>query len=142
MYEETEKWDVPLMVTRGFASLSYLHDAAEVIAWHEKPAYVYFLGDHDPSGLDITRNVERRLREFAPDAEIHFQRIAVTLEQIEAWNLPTRPTKKTDSRSKNFEGESVEVDAIRPTELRQLVRDTITQHIDPHVHQKLLAAES
>jgi hypothetical protein len=130
LYQETEPWDVPLMVTRGYASVSYLYEAAAAIDAEGKPAYLYYFGDFDPSGCDITRAVERGLREFAPDAEIHFQRVAVTREQIEAWDLPTRPTKQTDSRSKNFDGESVEVDAIPPARLRTMVRECIERHID------------
>jgi hypothetical protein len=53
-----------------------------------------YFGDHDPSGVDITRAVEEGLREFAPDAEIHFERVAVTRKQIGELNLPTRPTKR------------------------------------------------
>ena len=66
LYEETERWDVPLMVTRGYPSLSYLYEAAEAVEAEEKPTFVYYFGDYDPSGLDISRNVEERLREFAP----------------------------------------------------------------------------
>jgi hypothetical protein len=130
LYAETEQWDVPLMVTRGYPSISYLYDAAETIAACDKPAYLYYFGDYDPSGIDIPRNVETRLREFAPDATIHFERVAVTAEQITAWRLPTRPTKRSDSRSARFSGESVEVDAIPPDRLRALASDCITQHID------------
>ena len=134
-------WDVPLLVTRGYASLSYLHEAAEAIAAQCKPAYLYYFGDHDPSGVDIPRNVERRLREFAPDAEIHFERVAVTPEQVLEWKLPTRPTKATDTRAKSFEGESVEVDAIPPAMLRQLTRDCIVRHVDAHTVTAIMAAE-
>lgn len=130
VYDATAPWGVPLMVTRGYGSLSYLHDAAEVIASQKKPAWIYYLGDHDPSGLDIPRTTEARLRQFAPEAEIHFQRIAVTREQIAEHNLPTRPTKTTDSRAAKFEGESVEVDALPPRVLRALVSDAIEQHVD------------
>jgi hypothetical protein len=129
LYQITELWDVPLMVTRGYASLSYLHGAAEAIGAQGKPAYIYYFGDHDPSGVDIPRTVEARLREFAPAADIHFERVAVTEQQIRELSLPTRPTKKTDSRSKNFVGESVEVDAIPPTELRRLVDACIVRHV-------------
>jgi hypothetical protein len=58
-------------------------------------------------------------------------RVAVTEEQIKKWDLPRRPTKKTDSRAKGFDSDSVEVDAIEPDQLRQLVEDCITQCIDP-----------
>jgi hypothetical protein len=141
LYEVTEEWDVPLMVTRGYASLSYLHDAAEAIDEESKPAFLYYFGDYDPSGLDITRSVEARLREFAPAADIEFKRVAVTEEQIEAWALPTRPTKKTDSRSKGFAGESVEVDSIPPDDLRALVRQCIEQHVDERALQVMRVAE-
>jgi hypothetical protein len=141
LYQETEQWDVPLMVTRGYPSLSYLYEAAEAIAAKGKPAYLYYFGDYDPSGVDITRAVEAGIREFAPDAEIYFERVAVTEDQIEAWNLPTRPTKKTDSRSKTFAGDSVEVDAISPAMLRGLARDCIDRHMDYFALERLREVE-
>jgi len=130
VYQETDPWDVPLMVTRGYPSLSYLYEAAEAIGECGKPAYLYYFGDWDPSGVDITRSVERGIREFAPNAQIVFERIAITPQQIGELRLPTRPTKNTDSRSKNFSGESVEVDAIPPAVLRGLVKECIEKHID------------
>ena len=129
LFEETWVYDVPLMSCRGYPSVTYLHSAAEEIARQQKPAYLYYFGDHDPSGVDITRNVEARLREFAPTAEIHFERVAVTLKQIKKLHLPTRPTKTTDSSSKGFSGESVEVDAIEPKELRRILRTCISRHL-------------
>ena len=134
VYPVTEKWDVPLMVTRGYSSLSFLHESAEYINLLDKPTYIYCLGDYDPSGVDISRNIEKGLRKFAPDAEIHFRRIAVTPVQIETWDLPTRPTKKTDTRSKNFNGESVELDAIPARLLRALIKT----HIEIHVREETL----
>jgi len=130
LYAETKTWDVPLMVTRGYPSVSYLHEAARSIKEQGKPAFLYYFGDHDPSGRDITRVTEAGLREFAGDAHIQFQRVAVTVEQIVQWKLPTRPTKATDSRKKNFEGESVEVDAISSANLKALVRACIEPHVD------------
>ncbi len=141
LYEVTKEWDVPLMVSRGYSSITYLHSAAEAIAAQGKPAHIYYFGDYDPSGLDIPRKVEAGLREFAPDAEIEFERVAVTDEQIVSMNLPTRPTKKSDSRAKNFVGESVEVDAIPPKVLREIVSECITQHVDDRAYDVLLAAE-
>lgn len=142
LMEETEKWDVPLMVTRGYPSLSYLHSAADYLATLDKPAHLYYFGDYDPSGVDITRAVESGVREFAPDAEIHFQRVAVSPAQVEQYGLLTKPTKKTDSRSKNFEGESIEVDAIPPAILRQIVRNCIERHVDEDALERLQLAET
>ncbi len=94
LFRVTDEWGVPLMVTRGFASLSYVHNAAETIERVGKPTHIYYFGDYDPSGVEIDRNLERRLREFAPYSEIHFERVAVRREQIDEYDLPTRPTKR------------------------------------------------
>lgn len=145
VYEVTARWDVPLMVTRGYASLSFLHEAAMTLSlWARRgvPTRIYYFGDHDPSGRDIDRKVEEELRNFAPDAELHFERIAVTEEQIAGWMLPSRPTKARDSRSHTFVGDSVELDAIPAARLRELVDDTIRTHIDPTILAQSLAIEA
>jgi hypothetical protein len=131
LMEETETYDVPLMVARGYASLSFLHSAAEVIEAKEKPAYIYHFGDWDPSGVDAARDIEAKLHRYAPGSEIHFERVAVTRAQIDEWNLPTRPTKQTDTRAKKFgSATSVELDAIPARQLRELVRGCIERHVD------------
>jgi len=79
-------------------------------------------------------------RRRAPDAEIHFERLAVTPEQIAAWDLPTRPTKASDTHSKNFGGIS-ELDAIVPNVLRDLVLDAIGRHLPAEQFEVLKAAE-
>jgi hypothetical protein len=137
----TSSWDVPLMVSKGFASLTYLYEAAQTIKSQGKPAFLYYFGDHDPSGIHIDRDIEAKLREMAPDCRITFERVAVRPEQIDLWSLPTRPTKKTDGRSKSFKGESVEVDAIPPAQLRSLVTDCIIRHIDQRRLSILRTAE-
>jgi hypothetical protein len=78
---------------------------------------------------------------MAPDAEIHFDRIAVTYDQIEEWDLPTRPTKASDSRAKGFGDISVELDAIEPNLLRELVREVIEVHLPAEQLDVLKAAE-
>jgi hypothetical protein len=127
----TNRWDVPLMIARGFASESFLWTTAETIRAAGKPAVVYQLGDHDPSGISAWRHIQRRLTDFAPDVDITFERLAVTEDQIADHDLPTRPTKITDSRAKTFIGDSVEVDAIPTRILRGIVEDGITSWIDP-----------
>jgi len=141
IYPITSMFDVPLMVARGYASLSFLHSAAEYINTLTVPAYIYHLGDFDPSGVNAGEKIEETLREMAPDADIIFERIAVSPEQITAWNLPTRPTKANDSRSKGFGNISVELDAIDPNQLRNLVQETIEQHLPAEQFEVLKAAE-
>jgi len=142
IYPITSMFDVPLMVARGYASLSFLHSAAEYINTLTVPAYIYHLGDFDPSGVNAGEKIEETLREMAPDADIIFERIAVSPEQITAWNLPTRPTKANDSRSKGFGNISVELDAIDPNTLRGLVQETIERHLPRRQFAILKAAEA
>lgn len=137
----TDPLCVPLMVTRGYPSLTYLANAAANIASIDKPTFIYYLGDHDPSGVNIPIVVERRLRELSKGVRISFERIGVTREQIDSLRLPTRPTKKSDSRSKGFEGESVEVDALPADFLRALVREKIMQHVDADQWRKIKLEE-
>jgi hypothetical protein len=137
----TAMYDVPLMVARGYASLSFLHGAGEYINELDVPAYIYHLGDFDPSGVNAGEKIEETLREMAPNAEIIFERIAVTEEQITAWNLPTRPTKASDTRAKSFGEVSVELDAIPPDELRWLVQSAIELHLPRHQLDVLKVAE-
>ena len=142
LMKETEIYDVPLMVAKGYSSISFLHSAAEAIASYGKPAHVYHFGDLDPSGVDAARDIEAKLRRYAPDAEIHFERPAVTREQVEQWDLPTRPTKMTDTRAKKFTGTSVELDAIPAQQLRGLVRECIERHVDQQQLALLRVAEA
>ena len=133
VYPVTKRYDVPLMVTRGYPSISFLHQAAiqiERMNKAGKTVFLYQFGDHDPSGADIPRATEAGINDAVSDLVFTFHRAAVLPYQIKEMNLPTRPTKKTDSRSKNFTGESVELDAIPAGTLRQMVSDHITQHID------------
>jgi hypothetical protein len=107
-----------------------------------KPAYIYHFGDLDPSGIDAARDIETKLRRYAPGAEIHFERLAVTRAQVEKWNLPTRPTKQTDTRAKKFgSATSVELDAIPADKLRAIVRECIERHVDQHQLKILKVAE-
>jgi hypothetical protein len=131
IFPVTAEYDVPLLVARGYSSLTFLHSAGQAIKARGKPAYVGHLGDWDPSGQDAARHIEAKLRQFAPGVPIHFERLAVTEQQILQLELPTRPTKKSDSRSKNWKGESVELDAIHPNTLRTIVREFIERHIEP-----------
>ncbi len=137
----TAAYDVPLMVARGYASLSFLHSAAEHIADLDVPTFIYHLGDYDPSGVNAGEKIEETLRELAPNAEIYFERLAVTPEQIIEWNLPTRPTKMTDTRAKRHGDISVELDAIDPNMLRELVRKAIERHLPADELAVLKAAE-
>jgi hypothetical protein len=142
LYPVTSLYDTPLMVSRGYASLSFLYAAAEQIARIELPTFIYHCGDFDPSGVNASIKIEETLREMAPKADITFERLAVLPKQITAWNLPSRPTKQTDTRAKGFGEISVELDAIEPNQLRQIVEEAIERHLPRAELKVLLAAEA
>ena len=147
----TEEFDVPLLITRGFSSLSFIHQTAEDIneyAERDITTYVYALGDWDPSGLQAHESFESRLKEWCPAAKDNpygfvFSRLAVTRDQIARWQLPTRPTKESSHAADWNGGDSVELDAVPPDTLRMLVREALERHIPVgHMNALRVAEES
>ena len=138
----TDAYDVALMVTRGYSSLSFLHSAAQYIASLDVPTYIYHFGDYDPSGVNAGEKIDESLRAMAPDAEIHFERVAVTEAQMAEYHLPTRPTKTTDSRARGFGAVSVELDAIPAETLRLLTEEVIQRHLPKDRLDQMLIVEA
>jgi len=141
-YDITGKYDVPLMVTRGYPSETFLYSAAQHIREQTdagNEVFIYYFGDHDPSGKNICETVEDRLAGFG--AKFWFEQVAVLPEQITEWDLPTRPTKKSDTRAKKFKGDSVELDAIPVDKLRRLIEGCINENLDPLVLSNTLKIE-
>ena len=99
---------------------------------------ILHFADHDPSGLDMTRDLRRRFEEYANaagfDGEIEVERVALTIEQVKKWDLPPNPTKRADARTPAYMAEygdaCLELDAVPPDELRQLIREAIVQHMN------------
>jgi hypothetical protein len=139
--EVTNHWDVPLMVTRGFPSETFVYEAAQHIRNLGRPAYLYYFGDFDPSGVSISDNLGGKLDDWL-GASVMFERMAVTPDQVVTMNLPTRPTKRKDKRAKSWAGDSVELDAIPANELRHMVEDCITRHIDRAALQRIERVEA
>lgn len=136
VYPVTSAWDVELGITRGYSSVTFAHSIAETVTANTaggKTTWIYQLGDHDPSGVDGWRALQASVCEFAPYGFVMFERLAVTEQQIAELDLQTRATKTSDSRTKSFNGESVEVDAIAPTVLRNIVETAIRRHINDDV---------
>jgi hypothetical protein len=148
LWDVTSDYDVPLMVSRGMPSLTFLHGSAVAIAraarWG-KDSYIYQFGDHDPSGVLIPQTIERRLDELCQRLGCpppYVERVALTEQHIAEFNLPTRPTKREGNRHANgFEGDSVELDALPPRVLRDMVREVIEWHISPAMVAVVRAAE-
>src|SRR5215208_3861897 len=132
-----DEFGLDLYVTRGFASVTYLQEAADDISLEERPVYVYLFTDYDPAGMNIADQVEQELSERAGgDSMVHVERAAVTPEQIRVYGLPTRPTKQSRRKSLTYYeathgSVSVELDAMPPDVLREEVRQRIERHMDP-----------
>jgi len=95
-----------------------VHRAAATIAAENKSAYLYYFGDQDPSGLWIWRDLQRKIRRYAPHA-VSFERVAVTPEQIREYRLPTRPTKREgNTHAKNFRGSPSNWTLSRPVDCK------------------------
>jgi hypothetical protein len=133
------EWDVPLYCARGYSSLTFLHEAAQSLERKDRPAKIFHFGDYDPSGQDAIATVQRDLPALAPKTAEHgleFRIVAVKPEQIPEMNLPTRPTKRTDTRAASFGDESVELDAIEPNELRRMVTEILRGCFPAGAHRR------
>jgi hypothetical protein len=138
------EYDVPLMVTRGFTSETFAYEAVEAMP-AGKPCFIYYIGDFDRAGRDAGIALAEKLHRFAnqyEDMDVRFEQITVTLEQIEAWNLPTREPKRNTTADKKWPFDfACEVDAIPPDTLREIVREAINRHMPAHRLKVLRAAE-
>jgi hypothetical protein len=134
----TREYDVPLMVARGYSSKTCAYSAAEVMRATEKPCRVYYVGDFDPTGWQMARNLEEKLVEFR--APVRFRRL--TVNQIRLWALQRYriPAVRRSLLSSAAVRSRVELDAVHPDLLRGLVRDAIERHID-HTHLEALRRE-
>ena len=137
-WDITDYYQVPLYVSKGLSSVSFVFGAAEEIKRIGKPTVIYLFSDYDPSGLVVTKSIERRMREF--DVHADFIRGGLTPEQIAEYNVATRKTKKS-THSKGFVGKSAELDALHPRILKSLVRRCIEQHMDMDAFHRLTGIE-
>ena len=118
---------VPLFPSGGFASLSFLYQAAAHIQDSERAhAVILYVGDYDQAGVLIDKSIEGRLRTFLAswDGELTFHRLAVNDDQIDRMGLPTRPPKTSDTRSPEVT-RAVEAEAIPAPTMRGIVSSSL-----------------
>jgi len=144
IYPITQKYQIPVIVNRGYSSASAMFESAQrFLEQEEKTKIILYLGDHDPSGLDMDRDIKKRLNEF--EVEVEVIRIGLTKKQTEEYNLPTNPAKMKDPRSKwyveNFGYNSWEVDALRPEVLQQLIENSILIFLDLEKYEQVKKQE-
>lgn len=152
----TSYFHVNLMVNRGYSSCTAMHDAYERFQKQidaEKKVVILYLGDHDPSGLDMIRDIRERLQEFGlnffeSEEETEgftIKQIGLTTEQVKKYNPPPNPAKFTDPRAnwyiEQFGKTCWEVDALNPKILHQLVTSNIQSLIDMDKFNSIIKQE-
>lgn len=128
--------DIPFTANKGYSSSSAMYEAGQRMKAKledEREVHVIYLGDHDPSGIDMTRDIEEHLNLFASASdlgkEVIVHRIALNMPQISKLRPPENPAKLTDSRAEGYVAKfgrsSWELDAIEPRALATLVRNAV-----------------
>ena len=141
----TAKYDVPLMVSRGFSSETFCYESIAQRGEDTRDYYVYYLGDFDRAGRDAANFLKRNLTRFGDEEgiEVIFEQIAVDKYQIDFWGLPTREPKRLSPQDKTWPHDfCCELDAISPDQMRGLVEDSINQHLDQDQLRVLKVAEA
>lgn len=138
--------DIDYFACRGYASQSEMWGAAQRLLEYsdngQDPVILYF-GDHDPSGIDMTRDVRDRLETFG--VKLTVQRLALNMAQVDQYNPPPNPAKLSDSRApgyvSSYGDNSWELDALEPQVIATLIQDAIDDLRDPLLWDRLVAQE-
>lgn len=128
------RWDVPFFSCRGYASQSEMYDAAKRIQRYIQHVRILHLGDHDPSGIDMTRDIRDRLQ-LLTGKTVEVTRLALNWAQIEQHRLPPNPAKSSDARFRQYATKygtksSWELDALEPSLIEGLIEASIKQSMN------------
>lgn len=142
-----EELDVPHFSCRGYTSQSEMWRAGQRLLRHngnQQNTCILHFGDHDPSGIDMTRDIEDRLVLFT-SGRVVVQRMALNMNQVEELGPPPNPAKLSDSRAKNyiirFGRESWELDALEPEYIANLIRTAVARLRDDEEWEKTMVRE-
>ena len=140
----SEHFHVNLMVNRGYSSCSAMKEAFDRLESSGKRVIILYVGDYDPSGLDMIRDIGSRLDEFGVEI-FEVVHVVLTKEQIEEYKPPPNPAKITDPRAKWYiskhGSESWELDALRPNDLERIVRKKVEDYIDLDMFRSMVKKE-
>lgn len=127
-----QQYDIPLLAARGYPSISVVREFADSElngATMAQNAHVLHFGDHDPSGIDMSRDLQDRIELIMGHSDYVFTRCALNMDQIKEQKPPENPAKTTDSRfegyKKLFGTSSWELDALQPAYLNALVKSYV-----------------
>lgn len=137
-----EPYGITVMSSGGFDSVTDKYKfASELAADDTRPTEVLHIGDHDPSGAHMFLALAEDVTAFtrALGGEVDFTRLAVTPEQIAAYDLPTAPPKITDRRA--FSGQTCQAEALAPNDLAEILRDAIDERLNERAYKRALRVE-
>lgn len=142
----SKPYHIRLMVNRGYSSCSAMYESYNrIMNTSEMPAKILYVGDYDPSGLDMLRDIEDRLEEFGV-TDFQVIPVALTKEQIDEYSPPPNPAKITDPRAKWYIAkhgtESWELDALKPQILEEIVKKAVLEFLDKEQYEKMLQKEN
>jgi hypothetical protein len=131
-----EEYCVDLYPASGFSSLSLTYDSAVGIYRKtnhgEKPAHVLYIGDYDPAGVLIDKNIKENIAgHLGSEFDFNFHRLGINPDQIEMYNLPSKPRKPGDKRSLHIK-ETVEAEAMPAHLMRAMLAHRIQQFLPSH----------
>lgn len=146
--QATSDFRVGYFACKGYVSQSEMWASGmrlkRVVNMGQEPLIIH-LGDHDPSGIDMTRDIEERLTIFA-EGPVEVKRIALNMNQIDEYNPPPNPAKITDSRfaeyASNYGRSSWELDALRPEMLVDLIQEQIRENLDTEAFNAQVSKEN
>lgn len=140
--------DVDYFACKGYVSQSEMWSASRRFKSYyfdgQTPIIIH-LGDHDPSGIDMTRDIFDRQNLFLRDIGLPVKRIALNMDQVEQYDPPPNPAKLSDSRCikyiTKYGSNSWELDALEPRVLRDLIFNTVFEYRDDELHSEIMKQE-
>lgn len=143
------KFHATLMVNKGYSSQTAMYEASKrlqdrISASGKGEGFVFYIGDHDPSGMDMVRDITERLDMFGV-TNVQVKKLALNMDQIRKFKPPPNPANVKDVRYEAYISQygkkSWEVDALNPETLVELITDAFTEVIDWKVWDRVLARE-
>lgn len=146
--QAAEAWDCPYFACKGYTSQSEMWRAARRFQRYRRngqKSVIIHLGDHDPSGIDMTRDIDDRNNELF-GVSVKVDRIALNMDQIEKYDPPPNPAKMTDSRFEQYMqqfgvDDSWELDALEPAAMNKLIQKRIKHYLDIDLYNERVGLE-
>lgn len=140
----SEEFHVRLMVNRGYSSCSAMYETHKRFSKVDQDQIILYVGDHDPSGLDMLRDIRERLDEFGAE-DFQLIPVALTMAQIKKHRPPPNPAKISDPRAgwyiNQFGDMSWELDALSPKVLEAVVKVALIGYLDVSQYDHMVGQE-